>query len=77
VIFLVNLDDFFVIVCMCFHEGCGFHLIRCLLGFRPPLDRRIFVGKMKDFISYRIENYSCLWNGGLDHRKTVGKETST
>jgi hypothetical protein len=28
--FLVNLDDFFAMVCMGFHEGCSFHLIRCL-----------------------------------------------
>jgi hypothetical protein len=27
--FLVNLDDFFAVVCTDFHEGCGFHLIRC------------------------------------------------
>jgi hypothetical protein len=27
--FLVNLDDFFAVVCTGFHEGCGFHLIRC------------------------------------------------
>jgi hypothetical protein len=26
----MNLDDFFAMVCMGFHEGCGFHLICCL-----------------------------------------------
>jgi hypothetical protein len=31
VIFLVNLDDFFAMVCTDFHEECGFHLIRCRL----------------------------------------------
>jgi hypothetical protein len=25
VIFLVNLDDFFTVICTGFHEGCGFH----------------------------------------------------
>ena len=29
VIFFVNLDEFFAIVCTDFHEGCGFHQIRC------------------------------------------------
>jgi hypothetical protein len=28
--FFVNLDDFFTVVCTGFHEGCDFHLIRCL-----------------------------------------------
>jgi hypothetical protein len=28
--FLVNLDDFFAVVCTGFHERCGFHLIHCL-----------------------------------------------
>ena len=32
VIFLVNFDDFSVMVCMGFHERCGFHQIRCLFG---------------------------------------------
>ena len=27
VIFLMNLDDFFAVVCTGFHEGCGFHQI--------------------------------------------------
>lgn len=40
-------------------------------SLRSPLDWRIFIGKVEDSISYRIENYSCLWNGGLDHRNTV------
>ena len=30
VLFLVNLDDFFVVVCTCFYEGCGFHQIYSL-----------------------------------------------
>ena len=33
VICLVNLDDFFTEVCTGFHEGCGFHQIRCLVFF--------------------------------------------
>ena len=32
VIFLVNLDDFFAVVCTDFHEGCGFHQICSPLG---------------------------------------------
>jgi hypothetical protein len=28
-IFLVNLDDFFIVVCTSFHKGCGFRMIRC------------------------------------------------
>jgi hypothetical protein len=31
--FFVNLDDFFPMVCTGFHEGCGFHLIRCHLSY--------------------------------------------
>ena len=34
--FLVNLDDFFAVVCTSFHESCGFHQIYFLyfLGTR-------------------------------------------
>lgn len=39
----------------------------------PPLDWRNFGGKMEGSISYRIEHCSCLWNEGLEHRKTEGK----
>jgi hypothetical protein len=31
---LVNLDDFFAVVCIGFHKDCGFHKIRSLIGFR-------------------------------------------
>jgi hypothetical protein len=31
--FFVNLDDFFLVICTDFHEGCGFHLIRCHLSY--------------------------------------------
>jgi hypothetical protein len=31
--FLVNLDNFFAVVCTGFHEACGFHLIRCLVEY--------------------------------------------
>jgi hypothetical protein len=37
------------------------------------LDWRIFIGKVEDFISYRIGSCSCFWIGGLDHRKIEGK----
>ena len=30
--FFINLDDFFVIVCTSFYEGCGFHQICSLLN---------------------------------------------
>ena len=30
VIFLVNLDEFFIVACTDFHEDCGFHRIRSL-----------------------------------------------
>jgi hypothetical protein len=59
-------------------------------SLRPPLDWRIFIGKMEDFISYRIEDCSCLWTkdwtiGKLKEnflsysfqRKIVGKEAFT
>ena len=36
-IFLVNLDDFFVVVCTGFHEGCGLHQIRSLVKDKPIL----------------------------------------
>jgi len=31
--FLVNLDNFFAVVCTSFHEGCGFHQIFSLFGY--------------------------------------------
>ena len=37
VIFLVNLDDYFTVVCTSFHEGCGFHQICSLVRKLPYL----------------------------------------
>ena len=46
--FLVNLNDFFAVVCTGFHEGSGFHKIRSLQRYIPCCYFRLLMCQCAD-----------------------------
>ena len=54
--FLLNLDDFFTVVCTNFHEGCSFHQIcsKKKNKFIIPSNQNYIINKHKDHTSHDL-----------------------